>query len=397
MTYEEQYLALLEHVLLKGAKTDNRTGIPSYSVFGGQISASVDIKAFPVLTTKKIAWNSLVTELIWFLRGYTTVDFLNYYKCRIWDEWATAENCQKRGVPTGDLGPIYGEQWRHWGGYDSSRPVKVKDTYQEVLGDRVTAGAQIGWESQDLAAGLLALYAKHDQMLCRRWRDRTVFLHEVKLMPGFPKWARYQSSFELMSFHKDDILAPDTSAFFPANTGDVLPSLPVDQIAALITEATSNPDSRRLVVNAWNADAIPTQALTPCHNMFQVSVRPLDTESSTTTRVMDMKMYQRSADIFLGVPFNFTSYALLLALLARACGYTTGSLTIQFGDLHIYENHVEAAVTQLRRKPRGMPKLELTGIRQPEPGLPWFDNLSTYHTRLIDYDSHPAIAAKVAV
>ena len=263
-----QYLDLLRHVLEHGKFKADRTGTGTYSVFGAQ--ARFDLRRnFPVLTTKKVHLKSIIYELLWFLRGETNVRWLQERGVTIWDEWADKE--------TGDLGRVYGAQWRDW---------------------RTADGRSI------------------------------------------------------------------------------------NQIDNIITQIKKNPDSRRLIVTAWNPGEIEAMALPPCHAMFQFFVQ--DGELSC-------QLYQRSADIFLGVPFNIASYALLTRMVAQVCGLKPGDFVHTFGDLHLYANHVEQAKLQLSREPRPLPQMKLN------PAVKNIDEFKFEDFELVGYDPHPGIKAPIAV
>jgi thymidylate synthase len=264
---ELQYLALLKQLLDKadGEPREDRTGTGTYSVFGRQMRFDLSL-GFPLLTTKKVNWRPVVEELKWFLRGETNIDTLD---ATIWDEWADED---------GNLGPIYGKQWRAWEGVE-----------------------------------------------------------------GF-----------------------------------------IDQIEQAIKTLKTNPTSRRIIVSAWNVADLPRMRLSPCHVMFQFYV---------DKGKLSCQLYQRSADIFLGVPFNIASYALLTHLIARECGLEVGDFVHTFGDLHLYSNHVEQAREQLTRMPKPFPKLDL----EPMEVLPNIHDVRTDGIALVDYDPHPAIKAEVSV
>ena len=263
----QPYLELLRHVLDHGTVKADRTGTGTRSVFGWQMRYDLS-KGFPLVTTKKLHLRSIVHELIWFLQGDTNIAYLKENGVSIWDEWADAN---------GDLGPVYGRQWRAW----------------------------------------------------------------------------------------------------PTADGKV-----VDQIAWVVDEIKRNPDSRRLIVSAWNVGELPKMALMPCHTMFQFYV---------ADGKLSCQLYQRSGDIFLGVPFNIASYALLTHMIAQVTGLAPGDFVHTLGDAHLYSNHVEQAEKQLAREPRKLPRLvlnpEVTSIFDFR-----FDDVS-----IVDYDPHPAIKAPVAV
>jgi thymidylate synthase len=262
-----QYHDLLARILDEGVAKSDRTGTGTLSIFGHQMRFDLS-EGFPLVTTKKLHMKSIVHELIWFLAGDTNIQYLKDNGVRIWDEWADEK---------GDLGPVYGKQWRNWA-------------------------------------------------------------------------------------------APDGHS--------------VDQISWLVDEIRRNPDSRRLIVSAWNPADIPRMALAPCHCMFQFYV---------AEGRLSCQLYQRSADAFLGVPFNIASYALLTHMIARATGLQPGDFVHSFGDAHLYTNHVEQAHLQLSRDPRPLPTLRLSpSVRSV------FD--FRYEDVVVEgYDPHPHIAAKVAV
>ena len=264
------YLDLLEHILAHGIPSDDRTGVGTQSVFGYQMRFDLR-EGFPLITTKKVHFKSVAHELVWFLRGDTNIRYLKENNVRIWDEWAD---------PNGELGPIYGAQWRSWKTYDG----------------RV-----------------------------------------------------------------------------------------IDQMADVVEQIRTNPSSRRLLVSAWNVADIDTMRLPPCHCLFQFYVR---------NGVLSCQLYQRSADVFLGVPFNIASYALLTHLVAQATGLQAGEFVHTFGDVHLYNNHREQALEQLSRTPRTLPRI----IINPEIGTSrsLFDTCYEDFT-LEGYDPLPAIKATVAI
>ncbi len=262
-----QYLDLLRHVLEQGAHKADRTGTGTRSVFGLQLRFDLN-DGFPLLTTKKLHLRSIVHELLWFLRGETNIAYLKDHKVGIWDEWADAN---------GELGPVYGKQWRRWAGADG---------------------------------------------------------------------------------------------------------VEFDQIRWVVDEIKRNPDSRRLIVSAWNVADLPKMALMPCHTLFQFYV---------ADGKLSCQLYQRSGDIFLGVPFNIASYALLTHMVAQVCGLGVADFVHTLGDAHLYDNHVEQAHEQLSRTPRALPTLRLN---------PEVADLFAFRFEDIaieNYDPLPAIKAPVAV
>lgn len=278
-----QYLDLLGDVLENGKRREDRTGTGTLGVFGRQIRFDLR-EGFPLVTTKKVHMKSIVHELLWFLRGETRTEALTQAGVRIWDEWATPEQTARFGREPGDLGPIYGHQWRNFGA------------------TRLPDGT----------------YARDGK----------------------------------------------------------------DQIAELVAQLRKNPSSRRHIVTGWNPLEADAVALPPCHTLFQLYVD--DGELSC-------QLYQRSADLFLGVPFNIASYALLTHLLAHGHGLRVGDFVHTFGDAHLYLNHLEQAKLQLSRKPRPLPMLSILG----EPRMPWEYR---YEDIVLEgYDPHPHIKAEVSV
>lgn len=263
----KQYLDLLQRVLDEGIRKDDRTGTGTISIFGHQSRYPMS-EGFPLLTTKKLHVKSIIYELLWFLRGDTNIRYLHDHKVTIWDEWADAN---------GDLGPIYGRQWRSWPDYKGGT---------------------------------------------------------------------------------------------------------IDQIAQAVETIKNNPDSRRIVVSAWNVAELPEMHLAPCHALFQFYV---------ADGKLSLQLYQRSADIFLGVPFNIASYALLLKMMAQVTGLQEGDFVHTLGDAHIYLNHLEQVKLQLTRDPRPLPTMKLN------PDVKTIFDFTFEDFELIGYDPHPAIKGEVSV
>ena len=263
----KQYLDLMRHVRDQGTVKGDRTGTGTVSVFGYQMRFDLS-KGFPMITTKKLHLKSIVHELLWLLAGDTNIKYLQENGVRIWDDWADE---------AGDLGPVYGHQWRSW----------------------------------------------------------------------------------------------------PTPGGET-----VDQITHLVEMIKNNPDSRRLIVSAWNVADVDHMALPPCHCLFQFYV---------ADGKLSCQLYQRSADIFLGVPFNIASYALLTQMLAQVCGLEAGEFIHTFGDAHLYSNHMEQVETQLSREPMALPTMKINPDK-----MDIFD-FTFEDFELVDYQSHPHIAGKVAV
>ncbi|MFO0550486.1 MAG: thymidylate synthase [Polyangiaceae bacterium] len=279
----KQYLELLEHILEHGDERSDRTGTGTLAVFGYQMRFDLEA-GFPLLTTKKVHLTSIVHELLWFLSGSTHVGPLQERGVRIWNEWATAEQCEKFGRRAGDLGPIYGHQWRNFGA----------------------------------------------------------------------------------TLQADGSYARDG----------------VDQIRRVLQELKTNPASRRLIVTGWNPAEADKVALPPCHTLFQFFV---------SKRKLSCQLYQRSGDVFLGVPFNIASYALLTMMVAQVSGLGLGHFVHTLGDAHLYSNHLEQARTQLAREPRALPRMRL------DPSVTDLFDFRFEHFTLEGYDPHPHIKAEVSV
>lgn len=262
-----QYLDLLRHIIDHGTPKEDRTGTGTLSVFGYQMRFDL-AEGFPLLTTKKLHLKSIIHELLWFLRGETNIAYLRENGVRIWDEWADKN---------GELGPVYGYQWRNWPTPEGGR---------------------------------------------------------------------------------------------------------IDQIREVVEQIRSQPDSRRLIVTAWNPADVPRMALPPCHLLFQFYV---------ANGRLSCLLYQRSADVFLGVPFNIASYALLTLMTAQATGLAPGEFIHTFGDVHLYKNHLDQALEQLTRQPRVLPTMHLA------PGVRSLFDFRYEDFRLEGYAPHPHIAAPVAV
>lgn len=263
----KEYLTLMKKILDEGVSKEDRTGTGTTSLFGYQMRFNLN-EGFPLLTTKKVHLKSIIYELLRFLRGDSNIKYLKEHGVSIWDEWADEE---------GNLGPVYGAQWRHW-----------------------------------------------------RCEDGTE----------------------------------------------------IDQIANLMNQLRNNPDSRRLIVSAWNVAQVDKMALPPCHSLFQFYV---------VNNKLSCQLYQRSADLFLGVPFNIASYALLTMMIAKVCGFELGDFVHTFGDVHIYNNHREQVALQLTREPRELPKMIIHGNQRDIFDFKYED------FELVGYNPYPAIKAPVAV
>lgn len=267
----KQYLDLMRRIQKEGIQKGDRTGTGTRSVFGHQMRFDLS-EGFPAVTTKKLHFRSIIHELLWFLRGETNTNYLKEHGVTIWDEWADAD---------GNLGPVYGSQWRCW----------------------------------------------------------------------------------------------------PAPNGER-----IDQIARVVRDLRENPDSRRHIVSAWNVAEVDQMALPPCHSLFQFYVAPAEPRPR-----LSCQLYQRSADVFLGVPFNIASYALLTSMIAQVVGYDVGDFVHTFGDAHLYSNHTEQVELQLTRTPHPLPTLWLN------PEIRDLDEFRYEDIEIRDYDSDPAIKAPIAV
>jgi thymidylate synthase len=274
----QQYLTLLETILNTGVSKTDRTGTGTHSLFGYQLRFDLQ-KGFPLVTTKKLHLKSIIYELLWFLNGNTNIKYLNEHGVHIWDEWAD-EN--------GELGPVYGKQWRSWQGPD-----------------------------------------------------------------------------------------PGKKTF--------------DQLSDVIEQIKINPDSRRLIVSAWNVADLPEMALMPCHVLFQFYVIPPNLQNGEKKGRLSCQLYQRSADVFLGVPFNIASYALLTLMVAQVCDLEAGEFVHTFGDVHLYNNHIDQAKLQLTRTPYKLPTMKLN------PAIKNIFDFRFQDFTLENYQHHPHIKAAVAV
>jgi thymidylate synthase len=270
----KQYLELLRHISENGIQKKDRTGTGTQSCFGYQMRFDLS-KGFPIVSTKRLHLKSIIYELLWFLRGETNIGYLKEHGVRIWDEWANEQ---------GELGPVYGKQWRSWGGADGKQ---------------------------------------------------------------------------------------------------------IDQISDLVHQLKTNPDSRRLIVSAWNVAELPEMALMPCHVLFQFYSAP--PENSGGLRRLSCQLYQRSADVFLGVPFNIASYALLTLMIAQVTDMVPGEFIHSFGDVHLYSNHCEQAALQLTRTPNPLPQMKLN------PDVKNIFDFRFEDFSLENYQPHPPIKAPVAV
>ncbi len=269
----QQYLSLLQNIIDNGTDKSDRTGTGTRSIFGHQLRFNL-ADGFPLVTTKKVHLKSIIYELLWFLKGETNIAYLKEHNVKIWDEWADKN---------GELGPVYGKQWRSWQGADG---------------------------------------------------------------------------------------------------------VETDQIKEVINQLKNNPDSRRIIVSAWNVAELPQMKLMPCHCLFQFYTSAPDENGK---RKLSCQLYQRSADVFLGVPFNIASYALLTMMIAQVCDMALGDFIHSFGDVHLYNNHFEQANLQLSRQPFVLPHLKIN------PAVKNIFSFKFEDFELMNYESHPSIKATVAV
>lgn len=405
----QTYLDLLTKCLTKGELQANRTGINTYSLFGESIEVPVGhlgpdgvITGLPLLTTKSVHVPSVVAELLWFLRGYTRVEYLQHHKCRIWNEWATKEQCEARGQTEGDLGPVYGKQWVQWGGLvptttvaGSTYDFKPSDPIYDDLTFSKDDDRVAEWCPPEILDRLTNLYwqIRYSQIRdssCMRWKtNEKLFYRDITMAPGFDDFQRNNARLQLKPGHS--VYAPDTVYF--SDTIGML-TLPIDQIDNAIQQIRKG--SRRAIVSAWNPTDVDKQGLPPCHAFFQF-VRIGDK--------LNLHLYQRSCDVFLGLPFNMASYALLLHMIAYVTKTKPGNLKISFGDAHLYENHVPQAMEQIRRKlitSKSMIKTPMASVyplaeAEPTPGLPWFNQYTPDLFMVRSYPNHGKIKAEVAV
>lgn len=312
----KQYLDLLQHILDKGSFKDDRTGVGTLSTVGYQMRFDLN-EGFPLLTTKKVAFGLIKSELLWFLRGDTNIRFLLEHNNHIWDEWAFKNWVESEAYQGPDM-------------TDFGLRAESDPDFAAVYKEEMAKFRQLMLEDDDFAAqygNLGAVYGKQ----WRHWETR--------------------------------------------DGGEI------DQIAILLDQLRHTPDSRRMILSAWNPEDVPDMALPPCHTLSQFYVQD---------GKLSCQLYQRSADVFLGVPFNIASYALLTHLLAREVGLGVGDFVHSFGDVHIYKNHLDQVKEQLSREPRPLPELVIEGEAP-------MDELATEDICVQGYDPYPAIKAPVAV
>lgn len=519
-----EYKDLLHHVLTDGHDREDRTGVGTRSVFGAQIRVSDISSGFPLLTTKKVHFKSIVHELIWFLSGDTNVKYLQDNGVKIWDAWTTEEQCARFGRQAGELGPIYQKQWNSFGSWNiaevtrvpkrvpstwSMTPVRenagkprggfhvlevgagrdnnghrldrirfdnsgyeclaradhikrklVKDPYAasvygvgyvgEFKEHRLHRSLYRTWANMlercyDPKCKEYPLYGGRGVTVATRWHCYAAFLDDVQRLPGWYERSQYGSEYELDKDHfGGDVYSPETCIWAPRRVNrayshasafeavspdgavyrHISPKIfaelhglnvncvskavrgeqkhhrgwtfrrvddpdlrfvaPVNQIDRVIESIKTNPYSRRHIVTGWNPLEADQVALPPCHTLFQFYVRE--------DKYLDCHLYQRSGDIFLGVPFNIASYSLLTSMIAALTGLEAGDLICSYGDLHLYSNHFDQAREQLSRRPRALPTLCLN-----TEGVERITDFTYDHIKIENYNPHPAIKAPVAV
>ena len=440
----ESYMKLLDEVLSRGTPKSDRTGTGTTSVFGAQFHHDLST-GFPILTTKKVHWKSVLGELLWFVSGNTNVKWLQDNGITIWNEWSD-EN--------GDLGPVYGWNWRRWGEQYVPRPRLadgVPATYLGVGNGKGKHNHPLGktWEGMmarcyDTNSPSYPNYGGAGVQVCSRWLQFENFAADAVNLPGYRDGRRAEGGERLvldkdqrgrgklyspescmwltdkeninLNHHRTFIVENengdqfsfrsatefgDRMGFDPKNLSDLwtgnknaawrngyrLVSIQddggtIDQLQNVIDTIRTDPDSRRLIVSAWNPEDINDMALPPCHMMFQFYVN---------NGKLSCHMYQRSADLFLGVPFNIASYAALTHMVAHVCGLDVGTLTISFGDLHLYNNHKDQMARQVIREPYPLPTLRITKDTDN------IDEFTMDDFVLENYQYHPGIKGQVAV
>lgn len=454
----QQYLEFIKHIKEKGVTKSDRTGTGTKSIFGYQMRFDLQ-QHFPIVTAKKTYFKAVVVELLWFLKGDTNTKYLNDYGVKIWDEWQTE---------SGELGPVYGEQWRSW---NILPEVVLVDTKPILTPERNPTVECSFPPDVDEESSLFTLWLSLTSTYNGKnwagvyfdptWNDYNSFVKDVEQLPNYYKWKRNPSLYRLNpsyyttvpQYRKDTciwstiadydycvnglksaykVTTPDTeficltlgdieSIFPEINTTSVtlaggnieidgitiqtiLPpegqlfrnKLPIDQVEELINQIKTNPDSRRLIISGWNPAVLPDTkfapnvnaergkaALPPCHTLMQFYV---------SEGKLSCQLYQRSADAFLGVPFNIASYALLTHMIAQVCNLQVGEFIHTFGDAHLYVNHSEQVDLLLSRTPKEHPQIKLN---------PEIKNIFDFKLEDFsftpEYVSHPAIKAPIAV
>lgn len=377
-SHDPMYLDLMQRILDHGIRKESRAGA-TLDLFGAQLRFPLD-KGFPLLTTKKVFYRGIFEELLWFLRGETNVKPLQERDVRIWDEWADAD---------GDLGPVYGKQWRAFGGL--RYPLRDPDTPRYREEQWKAEFAKLPPERQfDLVLGIasrcgrggldLLFEAGKEHLFPQRSKEYRADNSPLVLRGEGESLVDY--AWRLYTVWRDNVEKTD-----PLRTGY---EGGFDQIGALLTALRNSPGSRRHIVTAWDPTQIGDMRLPPCHCLFQFDV---------TDGRLSCQLYQRSADYFLGVPFNIASYAALTHLIAFELGLEVGDFVHTFGSVHLYENHLKQARLQLSREPRPSPRLtiEAEGLIAGTNGGPALPEADASVFKVHNYDPHPAIKATVAV
>ena len=383
MNIEHDYLRLLKDVLDNGKVKEDRTGTGTISVFGRQIRHDMS-KGFPLLTTKKMYWKGIVTELLWFLRGDTNIKYLVDNGCHIWD---------------GDAYKKYKKEW--------SKYVPGDGSFKESEYNTSKPYEAIPYTKEEFIEKI-----KTDNEFAKKWGD---------LGPVYGKqWRSWNNYFWEHSGNEPY-----------GEGGNHLMNPPIDQISNLIEQLKTNPDSRRLMVNAWNVGELDQMTLPPCHYGFQVYTRELNLEErksiakeilpilktflgnqseegwieqceklNVPTRAISLMWNQRSVDTFLGLPFNIASYGLLLEIIAKEVNMVPDELIGNLGDVHLYKNHIEQAKEQLTREPKRLPKVLINNSEVDNNGVPFTKSVLDGYDRtdfeLVDYQSHPSIKAPLS-
>lgn len=395
------YEDCLRYILDNGEKKPDRTGTGTTSIFGQQFRYDLS-KGFPLITTKKVNTHAVIGELLWFLRGETNTEYLKEHGIKIWDEWADKN---------GNLGPIYGSQWRSWFNPVSNQEIEVSVPTYESTGFNADTAYDFGYDYRFGESGffkrrLLDIWKTFGSAgeLDSGWADFGVFSREIRRANGYAQFCLNPAGFDLFpEYYGTRILGNKSAIFLPHNVTlavktrfaaeeqDKTPRKTVqrprvffDQIADIVEQVKNNPTSRRIILNAWNVGEIESMNLPPCHAFFQLYV----SESGK----LSGQLYQRSADMFLGVPFNIASYSLLISMIAHHTGLKPGDFVWSGGDCHIYDNHREQVATQLSRSPREFPTLTITADKEKPVWDYDFEDFS-----FTGYNPHPFIKAPVAV
>jgi thymidylate synthase len=448
----QQYQNLLRDILDNGETKTDRTGTGTISVFGRQTRFDLR-KGFPCLTTKKLHLRSIIGELLWFLQGDTNIRNLQAEKIRIWDEWADQNgdlgpvySAAWRSWPGNFEAVVEIERRKR-----PTKPLSVDRERAEALAASAEPdmiGGLWKWIIEScylpIAGPSFSTHGATGTYVWTGWLDQATFRKEVTSIPGYAQWAKNPATMTLShNYYGANAFCPESSIFIPtwmeseirdnypqevsgklygndcrylfpsletlqawlsAINHDEIGSLKIsqysgdklvrrkthtDQIAELIRDLKNNPDSRRHLVVAWDPSRSDQMALTPCHCLFQFYVHNAETEGGK--RGLSCQLYQRSADVFLGVPFNIASYALLTKMIAQVCGYEAREFVHTFGDLHLYSNHVEQANLQLTREPKDLPTMRIN------PDVTEITEFKLEDFELVGYEPHPHIKAPIAV